>query len=80
MLAGTAAGLATCVVLPDLSLTAAVAAGMTSALAIGLAKPLVALLLVIFIIAGNGLLPVCIGAGVGYLLIKQFNVQKSSHH
>lgn len=80
MLAGAAAGLATSVALPELPSTAAVVTGMTSALTIGLAKPLVAMLLVTFIVAGNGLLPGCIGASVGYLLIHQFDVKKPSHH
>lgn len=69
MLSGAAAGAATLVVVPELAATAAIAAGIGAATAVGLRKPLAALLIGALILGGVALGPLLVGVAAGVLVL-----------
>lgn len=79
MFAGAAAGAATIPVVPGLATTAAVAAGVGAATAIGLRKPLAALLIGALMLSGVGLAPLLVGAAVGVALLRAFPPGSPEH-
>lgn len=69
MLAGAAAGAAALVATPGLAATAAIAAGIGAATAIGLRKPLAALLIGALILGGVAIGPLLVGVAVAVVVL-----------
>jgi H+/Cl- antiporter ClcA len=75
LLAGGSAGLACVAWLPGVPADVAMAAGMAGAATVGLGKPVVAVLLLLFL-AGSATLPaVCVGALLGYVASQRWPVR-----
>ena len=75
LLAGASAGLACVVWMPGLPADVAMAAGMAGAATLGMGKPVVAVLVLLFL-AGPATLPaVCVGALLAYLASQRWSVQ-----
>lgn len=72
MFAGAAAGAATLALVPGLEVTAAMASGVGAATAIGLRKPLAALLISALLLGGLGLAPLMIGVAVAVAALRAF--------
>jgi len=70
MFAGAAVGVATVAIVPGLQVTGALVAGLAAATAVGLRKPVAALLIGLFVVQGAALGPLVVGVAVGVLVLK----------
>lgn len=75
LLAGASAGLACVVWVPGLPADVAMAAGMAGAATLGVGKPVVAVLLLLFLVGPATLPAVCVGALLAYLASQRWSVQ-----
>ncbi len=72
LMAGGSAGLASVVLLPDMPAAVAMASGMGAAATVGLGKPLIVVLILVFLAGPNTLPAACVGAFVGYLALQRW--------
>lgn len=70
MFGGAAVGVATVAIVPGLQVTGALVAGLAAATAVGLRKPVAALLIGLFVVQGAALGPLVVGVAVGVLVLR----------
>lgn len=80
MFSGAAAGAASLVIVPELPVTAAIAAGVGAATAIGLRKPLAALLISALLLGGAAVGPLMVGCGVAVVVVWLVPLPKAAKH
>lgn len=75
LLAGASAGLAVTAIMPEIPAAVALAAGMAGAATVGMGKPIVAVLILLFLAGPQTLTAMCVGAAIGLFANKKWSLE-----